>query len=115
MQRLKVTETFSADGENYIRILVEDHDSDIYIKTLLRILDDLCISNFLPDEPLVMSTRYRDWLGMHTYIDSCKFSVHVIFEEKYMHLLVRCAEHNRNNLMDALIGYCSISNTGSAV
>ena len=107
MKKIKLSSIFNEDEENYLKINVIDNNSEDYIKTIIKILNELEISEFLQSEPEIQSAKYKDWIGTHEFLKNKKYLIHILLEESYIHLIFKCSIDNRKKLMEIIQKYCS--------
>lgn len=102
MTKLKLAGIFNEGEENHIKIKIEDVNSEKYIKKLIGLLNDLKISHYLNAEPEIQSTKYKRWIGGHTFYKTKDYIIHIIFGKDYLHLIVRCSLRKRKELLKFL-------------
>jgi len=93
---------FNDDDENYFKIKIEDSLNENHIKNLLSLLHDLNISDNLESESEVLSAKYKDWIGRHEFFRNDDFIFHIIFENNFLHLILKCSLQNRQKFIEAL-------------
>ena len=103
MKKLKIVGIFNEFEENYIKIKNTNNISDI--KTIIKILDDLKITNFLGEEPAGYKT-YKHWIGIHEYFREEDYIIHIIFAKNSIHFIVKCNLNKRKQLIKILKKYC---------
>jgi len=97
MSKLKAI--FNKDSENYFKLLADDNT----IMDLLSVLSALKITKGFADEGNRFNNTYEEWAGGHEYFSENGFSIHIIFEEKYVYLVINCNEEKRKTFIEKLI------------
>lgn len=107
MKKITIASMLNDEEENYIKIKINDINSKKYIEILIDFLDDLGTNYHLFDEDIrCLSEKYKEWIGSHHYFRTKGYIIHIIFAEKYLHLIIKCNLNNRNKLIKILEKYC---------
>ncbi|GEM_PF-4314932 len=102
MAKLKLAAVFNNEEENYFKIKVADSRSKKYIMSLNKFLEDLGIKSYLGKQCDECSEKHKDWVGMHQFFRSMKHVVHIVWGEKFIAVLVKCAPKDRQAMVDTL-------------
>ena len=99
---MKLVSIFNNKDENYFRIKIDKVKSKKIIENLIFVLNKLKIHNYLDEEIEMLSTKYFGDLGNHQFFNDNGYIIHVIFGEKYLHLVVKCNLTRRKKLIKVL-------------
>ncbi len=58
------------------------------------------------DNWIATAARYKDNIGIHEFFQNRKYKLHVIFDEKYLYLIIKTTLKNRNEMVKRLMLYC---------
>jgi len=109
--KVNVVALFNDKEENYLKINVENINSEVYIKKLIEFLDELKISHHLGAEPEILSAKYKEWIGAHEFFRTKDYIMHIIFSKNYMSLIIKCSLKKRKKLIEILTDHFSFEPT----
>lgn len=104
--KLKLTSLFNEENENYFKIKVENVSNKSYFKKLLAFVQDLQIH--LHDMDLEPDRNYKLLIGRHEFLRTKEYVLHLIFEENYLHLILKCDLEKRKDFIKILNKHCEI-------
>ena len=102
----KLVKIFNEDQENYFKFEIKDQNSFEDERILSQFLGELGFGNieFKGDNPGIKK-KYKERIGLHKFVENKQVKIHIIFAEKYLHLVIKCSLKNRKVIIKLIKKY----------